>query len=150
MKRHGLTREQYLETYPNGPIGASQDTRQKMGVAVKKRGPRSEETREKISKGLKNNPPIRTEAQRLASSRNAVVAGKSNIGRKRTVSDQNRRNLSAALLEYYKDNPKASYKDDSDRYSSQLDHLSKIAIDIKTRHGKNLIKKYLSYFQNGP
>lgn len=138
MKRHGLTREQYLEAHPDGPIGASPDTRQKMGVAVKKRGPRSQETKQKISKSLKCNPPDRTEAQRLASARNAVVAGKSNIGRKRTVSDQNRRNLSAALLEYYKDNPKASYKDDEVRYLSQLDHLSKIASERKNETWKKL------------
>lgn len=126
MRRHGLTREQYIEAYPNAPLGASAATRQKIGSVVKQRGPRSEETRAKISSKLKNNPPERTEAQRVASARNAVVAGKSNIGRKRTVTDQNRRNLSAALKSHYLENPKSSYKHDSDRYSNQLNHLKEI------------------------
>lgn len=135
MKRHGLTREQYLEKYPDGPIGASPLTREKMGSAVKRRGPRSEETRAKISSKLKNNPPERTEAQRAASARNAVVAGKSNIGRKRTVTDQNRRNLSAALKAYYAEHSKPSYKADTDRYMKQLDHIRRLG---EQRHEENL------------
>lgn len=127
MKRHSLTKEQYLEKYPDGPLGASSDTKAKLGLAVKSRGPRKQETRDKISNTLKNNPQIRTEAQQAASAKNALKAGESNIGRKRDVSDQTKRNLSEALKHYYSENKKPSYKDNSERYSRQLTHISDLA-----------------------
>jgi hypothetical protein len=133
LKKHSLTKDQYLELYPDGPLGASAETKLKLGQAVKSRSPMSDETKAKISEKLKNEPPVRTDAQRRASSKNALVAGQSNIGRKRNVTEQNKRNLSAALQAYYAENERPPYKD-SARYSNQLEHLTELGAERKSEN----------------
>jgi len=137
IKRHGLSREQYLSQFPAGPIGASPETKLKNGIATSARGPRSKETKEKISKSLKIAAPTRTAAQREASRRNAAIAGKSNAGRKRDSTEQHRRNLSLALKRYYSENPKEPYRG-TERHDAQLSHLRKIGDIRRQAHWEDL------------
>jgi len=140
LKKHSLTKEEYLQLYPDGPLGASAETKLKLGKAVKSRSPMSDETKTKISETLKNNPIDRTEAQRKASSKNALIAGQSNIGRKRNVTEQNKRNLSAALKAYYAENKRPSYKG-SERYTNQLGHLIELGAKRKSENWDKIVEE---------
>ena len=140
MKRHGLTREQYLQAYPNGPIGASAETRQKVGSAVKLRGPRSEETREKISKNLKGKSVGRVAGTYVTSEE---TKAKQSLSRKKFyeevgVSQEWAANISAALKKRYQERPKEKMDRESDAYHRRVQIVNELASRKKQRAHDNL------------
>lgn len=145
MKRHGLTREQYLEKYPDGPIGASPLTREKMGSAVKRRGPRSEETRLKISQNLKGKSKGRIAGTYITSEE---TKAKQSASRKKYykeigVSQEWAASISSALKKKYKEQPKEKMDRSSDAYKQRLQIIHEIA-DRKKQAAYDRLKLELS------
>lgn len=127
LKKHGLSKEQYLERYPSGPIGACQEAKLNIGRAVKSRGPRSAETKLKISESLKLQEYVMTDARRLATPLRIEGARLANTGAKRPKTKKAIANIKAALTQYYLDNPRGPMDKSSPRYARQMEIIATIA-----------------------
>lgn len=130
LKKHGFeTKDSYFEKYgESAPFGYSSELIQKKSgdnhpLKGKKR---SEETRKKVSEGLKKNTKPRTEKQKEASRQNAIKMGATNIGRTHERTPEYKKKLSESLKKYLRENPRSQYAG-TERHEKQLSHLKKIA-----------------------
>jgi hypothetical protein len=129
LKKHGHTVESYLHLYPDGPIGACKETKQKQGEAVRARGQRSEETRQKISKNLKGKSKGRVAGTYTTSEETKAKQSESRkkFYKENGVSQEWAANISKSLKQKFADSPRQKMDRESDSYKNRLQIIRDLA-----------------------